>query len=348
MDPTNQARLLNALHTRISDLPSVFTSWGITSQQDITELVNSLKQQIHQIAMSSYDNDEIQKNKIKSLQLEVDFVKNLYINNNTKLKDCSKYKNLYNDTLKKLKRITAEYNELQSKPTTNDQIKVLKTKIQRYESDIERMTNELQLERNVIRTLDEGDVAEIKTLEFYLKNILKLIYPDDDDADINSINYKLVNYIQNSIGQTNIINNLNSTIKELNSRNVQKNKEHHEKIKNLVERCNSKLRDAEALIVTNNERDINFPKELETDLLYILTSTLNKNGTWDNKLLDLSTADTVDDDSEYETEEEFMDASAPPERSSSPYEDMEIPSTPGKNLHENDEPSTNAKKTKFN
>nr|WDA64841.1 hypothetical protein NNONMNKP_00026 [Oryctes rhinoceros nudivirus]WIA70050.1 hypothetical protein NFEMFJFI_00025 [Oryctes rhinoceros nudivirus]WIF19374.1 hypothetical protein GJFDDEIJ_00024 [Oryctes rhinoceros nudivirus] len=152
MDVQTQARLLSTLHQNVLDLPAYFTAKGVRSEDDISDIINNLKRQIQQIATETSTVNQSYKDKVRALQLEVDFVKKLYINSKQSLKELDAYKNLYNTTLDELSACTIRYGELSNTSSASQtELDNLRTQIRNYEDTIADLTKSMDSRMDAVK-----------------------------------------------------------------------------------------------------------------------------------------------------------------------------------------------------
>ncbi|ATY70207.1 OrNV gp026-like protein [Tomelloso virus] len=329
MDDSSVMRLLNALHENIINLPAYLTAKGITSDDDIAKVIDGFKQQVEQIATVTESQNEYQRTQLKSMQAEVDFVKKVYLDNRSAIDNSNKYQVLYADALKKLEQVKAQ-------PVTE-------AEVVKYENEIQQMSSTLAQDQDCYKKVEKN-----------FNSLLRLVYPDDDDTNIESINEKLIKYIENSNRSNQLVNSLNQTIDQLNKTIDDTN------VQAIITRCNEKLNYVKSIMITYNNKDISFPHDLMVDLIAELSFEMDSTGTWvpENYVDTMPVEEAIVEESEIMIEEEIVEIPKTPtiscsldqnQNSDTPVtvEDIddveifsiaegEVPKTPGRDIPSDD------------
>lgn len=283
MDAQTQARLLSTLHQNILDLPAYFTAKGIRSEDDISDIINNLKKQIQQIATETSTINQSYKDKVRALQLEVDFVKKLYINGKQSLKELDAYKSLYNATLDELTECTIRYDKLiNTSSASQSELDKLQTQIRNYESTIADLTKSLDSRVDAVKKNEAEQERSIAILTRYMRNFLKILYPNDDTTNLDEINEKVVSFLQESRESNKNIIKLKSDVMQLQQQLDTQNLEHSDKLQTIIARCNDKIQEASNYVITNSKEYRT--EQFDVDLLTILSASLDSNGTWSPEL----------------------------------------------------------------
>lgn len=320
MDVTAQKRLLSELHKNIANLPQIFTDNNVISQDDIARELQNLKLQVEHIASQTYNYDDEKNKQIQALQLEIDFVKKLYLDQNIEINNRnSKYKSLYEQTLRDINENKKRYKKLQAENTTDYKVKIRKLKATNAENEkkIKRLTIENKSYDEVYKTLTDTEETE-KEITKYLKIILKSIYPDDEDSNIESMKNKILKYLEftSGLAQTNV--NLNKVIAELDSNfNTEVNGD-GSLIQLLQRRCNDRLQEISTMAKIENPIDA-------SSLITLASQHLTSTGEW---------VDELDWDDKYDNfsdaQDETMDEDDDDDESSLDKNGM--PKTPGSEI----------------
>lgn len=274
MDTSEHLRLLTLLHENIKNLPLIFSTYGIVSDSQILSLTGNLAKQVHEIVTDTNTLSEVHKDAIKSLKLETEFVKKLYMTDNDKLNSkINHYKNEYYDTLNKLKSISKDFDS--TKNEDQDYIKDLKSQIKTH---IDKIT---ELSSNLATKNDQLKLSETSTR--YLKDIIKIIYPNYSDNDVEKIKTKLVEYIQRTREHEIIHNNLKQTITNLQNQVSEQDSRANDKLQFVIDRCNKRLLEANTIFnayKNNRNCDDNSSVTQEVDLINIISANMDSEGSW--------------------------------------------------------------------
>nr|DBA13073.1 TPA: hypothetical protein [Oryctes rhinoceros nudivirus] len=283
MDVQTQARLLSTLHQNVLDLPAYFTAKGVRSEDDISDIINNLKRQIQQIATETSTVNQSYKEKVRALQLEVDFVKKLYINSKQSLKELDAYKNLYNTTLDELSECTIRYDKLRNTSSASQtELDNLRTQIRNYEGTIADLTKSMDSRMDAVKKNEAEQERSIAILTRYMRNFLKILYPNDDTTNLDAINEKVVSFLQESRESNKSIIKLKSDVMQLQQQLDTQNLEHANKLQTIIARCNEKIQEASNYVITNSKQYKT--ESFDVDLLTILSASLDPDGTWGPEL----------------------------------------------------------------
>lgn len=311
MDLSTQLRLLSTLHGYITDLPAKLIEYGVTSQSGIEDLTNQWAKQLKQLISGSTEHAQTQKKMIKSLQLEIDFIKNMYFTSNSDFKKCEK---LYLNAVSEVDAV-----KLQNQHNTEYLNSIIKT----HESQIANLVNE----NRVAMAIDDEDENKASS---NLQNLLKVIYPNDNSTDIDVINTKLNIYIQNAIAQNNITSDLQNIIAQLQTQVDDERTTNSKQLQTLVDRCNDKLTQAKNIIITDNQSDFD---DAQLSLISILSNELDTDGVW-REIMSYPKTPNVDsdidmdsNDTDVDSNEVFHDTTPADTTPATP-----IPATPGRGL----------------
>lgn len=289
-------RLLEVLHKNINDLPSYLTEYGIQSNRDVQRFVDEFKQKIQNIISQTQLEDYNKNQQLRALQLEVDFVKKVYLNNAVRVRECDRYKALYDDILQQIEFYKSEYTRMRDSKNANEvqssKLAEMENQTMFYESKIKEMTTELQNSEGLSTKYQTAEI-DLNTAKRYLRLILRMIYPNETDEDLNSMYNKIRTYIENTQNYMQTISELRETIAQLNGKIDEANNDAEEHVKTVIgrvlDRCNAHIEDIKQSIVTYNRETENVPKDLYTELLTRLTGyfdkdseTFNEEPAWDS------------------------------------------------------------------
>lgn len=303
MDLSTQLRLLSTLHGYITDLPAKLIEYGVTSQSGIEDLTNQWAKQLKQLISGSTEHAQTQKKMIKSLQLEIDFIKNMYFTSNSDFKKCEK---LYLNAVSEVDAV-----KLQNQHNTEYLNSIIKT----HESQIANLVNE----NRVAMAIDDEDENKASS---NLQNLLKVIYPNDNSTDIDVINTKLNIYIQNAIAQNNITSDLQNIIAQLQTQVDDERTTNSKQLQTLVDRCNDKLTQAKNIIITDNQSDFD---DAQLSLISILSNELDTDGVW-HEIMSYPKTPNVD------SNDIDMSNNTDVESNEVLYDTQLIPETPGRGV----------------